>query len=368
MRPVSDEFLSAVTGTHTMAARARVLTTYQTGSDPDGVEVGIIDGEVSGDATAAIRHELDLTTPARTDDLLTPYGNEIYVERGVSLRSGAVEWVGLGYFRIWEASQDGDSDQPVGIAAKDRMAGIMDARLEAPVQYLASNDLGFVFTDLVQAVYPSALVAFDDSASETLGRNTVVEKDRYAFLRDLAAAYGKVFYVDHTGVFRVETPPDPTVPLLTVAGGRGGVLLELSTELYRDGVYNAVIAEGEGTDDKPPVRAVVRDENPQSPTYYFGTYGKVPRFYSSQFIRLGTQAHRAARSILRQNLGLPYSADLSAVPNPALEVLDPISVRDRDTAQERTYVVKESTIPLTAQGAMTATMTEQVDFIGGDDG
>ncbi|WP_129711103.1 DUF5047 domain-containing protein [Haloactinopolyspora alba] len=371
---MSDAFLAAVAGSHSMAARARVVETYQESLDPDGTEIPVIGGDVYGDASAAIRHTLDLTTPGyqwdtHADGLITPYGNELFVERGVSLDGVTVEWVGLGYYRMWDPAQDGDSDRPVQIGGRDRMSGIIEGRLEQPVQYPATQTVGDIFLDLVRGIYPSATVTFDDGTdAEQVGRAVVVERKRYEFLRDLAASYGKVFYVAEDGTFRVETPPDPTVPIATLTGGRGGVLLKLSRELSRDGVYNAVVAEGDGTDDKPPVRAVVRDNNPESPTYYYGRYGKVPKFFTSEFLKTDAQCREAARSMLRQNLGLPYSADLSAVPNPALEVLDPVSVRDRDTAEQRTYVIKELTIPLTAAGAMTATMTEQVDYVPDEEG
>jgi hypothetical protein len=107
------------------------------------------------------------------------------------------------------------------------------------------------------------------------------------------------------------------------------------------------------------VRALAVDSNPDSPTYWSGPFGKVPRFYSSPFITTTVQAQSAAASILRQSLGLPYSVDFSLVPNPALEPLDPVLVRysNRDAAE--THVIEQLTVPLVASAAMTATTREQ---------
>ena len=124
MRPVSDALLSTLRGSHGMAVRARVVTTFQTGTDPDGVEIEVISGSVQLDATANIRSTLDITTapsrwPKSPADLLAPYGNEIFVERGVRLVGGSVEWVSLGYFRIDEPDQDQVPQGAVRVAASE---------------------------------------------------------------------------------------------------------------------------------------------------------------------------------------------------------------------------------------------------------
>ena len=111
MRPVSDAFLDAVRGSHRMCARARVCPPGQTGVDPDGVDIPILAGQVEQDATADVRATVDLTTDgsawtAEVGDLLTPYGNELFVERGIVFGNGDREWVSQGYFRIDSVEQD----------------------------------------------------------------------------------------------------------------------------------------------------------------------------------------------------------------------------------------------------------------------
>ena len=39
MRPVSDAFLTTLRGSHRMVADARVLTSYQEGVDPSGIDI-----------------------------------------------------------------------------------------------------------------------------------------------------------------------------------------------------------------------------------------------------------------------------------------------------------------------------------------
>lgn len=362
MRPVSDRFLSTLRGSHTATFQARVLTNWQTGVDPDGVEIPVLSGDVQMSATASIRSTLDLTTladwPTRADSLLAPYGNEIWVARGVAYGNGVTEWVSLGYHRIHAIEQDDAPRGPIRILAYDRMAGIIDARLLSPRSWQPTATYGQVVDELVREVYPWATIDWDDSTSaRTLGRQMVAEEDRYAVLNDLITSVGKIWYWDHRGVLVIRSVPDPAQPVWTISHGEDGVLVSMSRRLSREGVYNAVVATSSAADTLEPVRAVAYDNNPLSPTYWHGPFGKVPRFYSSPLITTRAQAADAARSMLQRSLGAPYSVDWGQVPNPALEPGDPIRVRY--PGRSEVHVIDRLTIPLVADQAMTGSTREQ---------
>lgn len=374
MRPVTDAFLTTLRGSHTMVVRCRVLTSFQTGTAPTGgTEVDVMAGQVVADATADVRATLDLTTdgtgmwPRYTDDLLAPYGNEIFVERGIDYGNGTVEYCSLGYFRIEAPSQDEPPDGPIRIVGKDRMQAIIDARLTAPVQFDAAATYGDVVDQLITEVYPSATIEWDDSTdTSTLDRSLITDELRFEFLDDLVHSLGKIWYWDYRGVLVIADQPDPGDPVWDVDSGAGGVLVSASRSLSREGVYNAVVAIGESVSaDAPPVRAVAVDANPTSPTYYYGRFGPVPRFYSSPFITTTTQAEAAAASLLRAQLGLPYSVDLAAVPNPALEPYDPVRIRYGPSTGSEVHVLQSVTVPLTEQDPVTATTREQTTVLIG---
>lgn len=377
MRPVSDAFLRTVTGSHVMVARATVCKTFQTGTAPVGTRIPIFDGNVIVDGTAEVRSTLDLTTdgtsmwPTRASDPLAPYGNEIYVERGIAYSDVEIEWVGLGYFRIDAPEQAEAPDGPIQLTGSDRMAGIVDARLVEPRQFLAGATLGTVVSTLVTEVYPAATIEWDDATDTVLLARTVVvgndaeEGSRFGFLDELITAQGKIWHWDHRGVLVIKSPPDPTRPVVEVSAGRGGVLLTLSRTLSRAGVYNAVVASGEGLDNLSSARAVAIDANPASPTYYYGRFGPVPRFFTSSFITTTSQAQAAGAAMLRRALGLPYSANLKAVPNPALEPFDPVLVRYSDRSAPETHVLDSLTIPLVPAEALTAATREQTVILIG---
>jgi len=349
-----------------MTADARVVTQFATGTDPDGIEIPILSGDVIADAHSDVRATLDLVTngtamwPTHGNLTLAPYGNEVFVRRAVIFGNGTTEWVSLGYYRIQGPAQDSAPDGPIRIVGKDRMAGLVDGRLLAPVQFLAARTYGSVVEELVTEVWPSATIEWTDGGdTDTLGRDLIAEEDRYGFLNDLVTSLGKIWYWDHRGILVIREQPTTDSPVFDVDSGQGGVLVSMARQLTRDRVYNAVVAFGEATDTQTPARAVVVDNNPLSPTYFHGAFGPVPRFFSSPFITNDTQAASAASSMLRKQLGLPYSVDFTAVPNPALEPWDPIRIRYSNRHGVEKHIIERITIPLVASAPMTATTREQ---------
>lgn len=369
MRPVSAAWGRTIIGTHKALYRATVCETFQTGTSPTGTRIPIIGGDVILDGTAAVRSTLDLVTtgagmwPTRADSLLAPYGNEIFIERGLFYRDDLVEYKSLGYFRINTPEQEDPPDGPIRITGKDRMGVIVKARLISPVQFLAGASLGYVVTTLVQQVYPSAIVEWDDATDEVvLTRSLIADDDRYEFLDKLVRSSGKIWYWDHRGVLVIKTAPSATTPVWDIHAGPGGVLLKVSRRLTDEDVVNAVVASGEAVDSYDPPRGVAYDSNPLSPTYYSGRFGPVPGFLTSAAISTKAQAEAAAEAELRRRMGLPYNMDLSAVPNPALEPYDCVSVRVGREGR-RTFVLDSLTIPLTDAQAMTASTREQTNVL-----
>lgn len=372
MRPVSAAWSRTIPGSHRAIFRATVCAAFQTGTLPTGTIVDILGGGVDIDGTAHIRSTLDMEVdgtgqwPRRAADLYAPYGNEIYVERGIQYSDDLVEYVGLGYFRIDTAEQDQPPYGPIRITGSDRMAGLVDARLTRPIQFGSTTSLGYIVTTLVAEVYPDAVIVWDDDTDDAvLTRSLICEDDRHGFLDDLVRAQGKIWYWDHAGRLAIKSPPDPTAPVADVVAGAGGILLDAGRALTRRGVYNAVVASGEAFDSFDPPMAIAIDNNALSPTYYYGRFGPTPRFFTSPFILSPGQASAAAETTLRQHLGLPYALDLTLSPDPAFEPWDPVRVRVDDREGAETHVLETLRIPLTDKAAMTATTREQTTVLIG---
>lgn len=367
MLPVGAQFLAVLRGSHDIVATVALVTPGQTGTAPAGTTLAHLGGQVTLDAGADVRGSLSVELaeawPAAADAAhLTPYGAELFVTRGVKLGNGRIQRAPLGYYRVTNVEQDDAPAGPLTVTAQDRMSAIVEAKLLAPAQYLAYQSLGFVVVDLVQAVLPGQVIEWDDAAvaARPVGRPLVCEEDRFAFLRDLVTAAGKVMYFDYRGVLVIKTPPDPTVPVWDADAGHNGVLVKAGRGLTREGVYNAVAAEGEALDEAPPVTGYAYDLDPASPTYWAGPFGKVPRRYSSPFLTTSAQATSAAAAILAQSKGLPYEVDFSAVPNPALEPLDAVRLTWppqpglNPRVRSEIHVLDQIGIPLAATGDMPA--------------
>ncbi|MGH3095235.1 MAG: DUF5047 domain-containing protein [Streptosporangiales bacterium] len=371
MRPVSDGFLQAVRGPHRVAVSARICEPGQIGPDPEGQEVDVIDGSVTCDSTADVRCTVDLTVDGRgwkgaDDKVLHPYGPEIFIRCGLYLGTSP-EWVPLGYFRIDSVEPTQGDDSPLQIAGMDRTKALQDAKLIDAVQFQPLTTVAAAFQALVGDVMPHMPVVFDYPArSDHLDRQQVVggsdsgdsDADRWAFLRDLATSRAKEIFFDEEGRLRVQHAPPADVPVFDIDAGPRGVLVKPSRNLNRDEVFNGVIATGEGADAKHPVRAVVLDTDPASPTMWGGPFGMVPTFYSSPNLKNDNMARGAAARLLDRSVGRRYSLDLTAAPNPALEALDPVRVRYRDGSAE-VHVLDKVTFGLTAAGTWSGSCRQQ---------
>lgn len=342
-----------------MVSEIRILTTYQEGVQPEGTIGNLVKGSVTLSASADIRATANVMVhgdnawPIDNDDLLTPYGNEVFIRRGIDFGNGTVEWVSFGYFRINDVSQTKNENYPITLTCYDRMIGIIEARLLTPVQFVAGVSVGTIVDTLVLEVYPDATIEWDDDTADILiTRSQIAEEDRFGFLNELITSYGKIMYFDYRGIFVIHDVPDATTSVFNVNSGAGGVLIELNRSRSREGVYNAVVVNGEGADTEQPIFAVVVDDDPRSPTNYTGRFGKVPRFYTSTFITTVEQAATTANSMLRRTIGLPYSVNFRMVPNIALEPYDPIGLSTQ--LNRELHVLDTIEVPLDAETPLTS--------------
>ncbi|GHG97554.1 DUF5047 domain-containing protein [Amycolatopsis roodepoortensis] len=344
MRPATDSFLASLRGSHTMATRCTLVAPGQTGVNPVGIPVPGVDldgrlppisGAVNVDMTADIQSTLDLTTrypwPTKTTDPGTPYGQEIYVERGVEYGIGTRELVGLGYFRIDQIEQLRVPDGAIRITASDRMAMVRDCRPVTPVRFSASASVGAVIDFVVGEAVPNLVTVYPpefDAYTILLGAEHILNDDRLKFLQELLASYGMYGYFDYAGRLQVKAVPDltKTKPVWEINSGAKGVLVEMKRAISRAGVYNIVVARGEPIGELPPVQGIAQDDDPDSPTFVDGDFGAIATFYSSSFMTTVAQCEAAAAAKLAKVTGLPYQVSLGTIPNPALDGWDVVTV------------------------------------------
>lgn len=309
-------------------------------------------GSVSVDRGNAIRRTCSVTVPdtslipTNPQDATAIYGSRLRILRGILHAEGDTELVPLGMFRVDDV--DGDPDEgPVTIQGKDLAAIVADDKFQAP--YSTRTDTAAVtsITAIIQRSLPDAVIDATAAADATLGvRTWDAQADPWAAVQEIATAIGAECYVDADGQFVIAELPDIVEADIAwqVDAGEGGALISANRGFSREGMFNVVVASGENTESNTaPVSATVADDDPSSPTYYLGPFGRVPTFYSSATLTSSGQCIAAATKILRASVKPNATADITALPNPLLEPGDVIRVRygngDKELHQVHSFSV-----------------------------
>lgn len=360
MRPVTDRFAQAVTQPHQLAVETVVL------HDDQETPVEIVEGGVTLDQTAAVRGRCDLTIAVDPDDdpdgliptgpssLLAPYGNEIRVGRGIQYEDGTTEIVALGVFGIYSVDvDDGPDGTTLRVAGMDRAQRVINARFEAPYNQARGVELGAAILAVIQAAWPDVPVNPSWPATPYTTPAGIGEEggDRWQFVQDMAAAASMRLYFDGDGLLTL-APDVLSDPVATIAEGESGVLVQASRTWTRDASYNAVIATGEATGEAAPSRGVAYDVDPESPTYYYGPFGRVPLFWSSPLLTTDAMAQAAAETRLRNQLGTTQQVRFGSYVLPHLEPGDTVTVTRARSGIGEDNVLDSITCPLGPEGVM----------------
>lgn len=358
----ADRWAHAIAHSHRLAVEATLL------DQGDETDLGtVLDGSVTLDAKAATRGRLDLTlaadsasglVPSDPSDPLAPYGSEISVARGIEYPEGDSELIPLGVYRIEDVEVlDAGDNLALRVVGLDRSKRIIDARFEEPYEIAAGTNYADAILETVQAAHPEVEHDFTTTSRTTPLLVAEEGEDRWAFCQEMATAIGCELFFDGDGVLVLRAVVEPAggAPDWHLVEGDDGVLIEASRRWTRAGAYNRVIVTGENLGEAAePVRGVATDDNPNSPTYYFGPFGRVPRFYRSEFITTEEQAEGAAAAILGRELGTTRSVQFGTVVNPKLAPGSMVRIaRQRAGINEEDHIVDQLTIPLSAEGQMT---------------
>lgn len=230
---------------------------------------------------------------------------------------------------------------------------IADDKFTSP--YRATGNAVAAVTALIRRSLPDAVIDSSTAVDAAIGARTWdIEGDPWQAAVEIATAIGCEAYADADGGFVIGPLPDlPTAnPVWTIAAGEGGVYVQATRTVSADGVHNGVLARGESTETATaPVSALVVDNDPGSPTYWDGPYGRRPAFYSSSTLTTTGACVQAATLRLRTAQAPNASADLTSLPNPALAAGDVLRVVYPDGRREL-HQAAAFTVPLDIGGAM----------------
>jgi hypothetical protein len=376
VKETSGAWLRSIGGSFTPYVRATVLSEFQTGEDPEGTVIPIVDGTVDLDGAADVFATGKLTVPGSLwpdphgDQLIAPYGPEVYLTAGILYRDDLVETVGLGYFRIKMLGQkSATTSGEIDMSLSDRWAQLARAILVAPFLFPATTTNGELVEALVAEVFPNGSIEWDDGnvRDTVIGRDVLVEDDRAGAVKSCVVSVGKVARFDARGVLTIFTVPNPLDRPVDarLTSGRGGVLSEVSRELTDEGVVNAVIAKGDGADEVGAAYGVAYDLDPLSPTRYDGPFGPSPIPLTSSLITSDDAAILAAQAELSRAQGLPHTLSFEISPRYDLEP-DDLAHIEHPYGVGR-HLIASLSIPLVAGRKMTGVTRQQfIAFRGGN--
>lgn len=276
--------------------------------------------------------KIDATAP------FAPYGNRLALYRGIQYGDGSLCYFPVFLGRIYNIRKTSRGVFTLG--ASDLAKDVVDAIFESPASSSpAVDDLGYVasgaseFVKLISApgVIPGgATFGTSDPAHSALPALTW-QQDRAQAQDDMAAADAMVWYTLADGSFvRRRLPwtvPGRTPQLFITDGGVDpydptptfGAMGTWEHAVSGDpnagrGVNNSVVYISERQDGTAPTGAIVRDNDPTSPTYWRGKFGRRPRVIRNQAAQTQPQCLAAATTALQSAQSAVITVDPVQVP------------------------------------------------------
>jgi hypothetical protein len=332
VQTVSDEFLAALSGSHTPAL------TVDAWYDGELVleNVPVNSGSVTVDGSRTIAGSLTLTSvsedgslvPDRWDAPLAPYGSQLHVRAGVRYGSGSTDQVSLGWYRIDSADpQEFYAPYTVGTdvewvcrgmqvttQSSDRMSLVDDARFLSPEVPASTLSVVAEIKRLVQGLVPVGnLSSVTDAA---IPASIAYQTSRVQAIQDLADVLGAVARIDPDGALELIPKAASTTPVWTVSVVERQVI-DWSRKLDRADLYNGVVTTGQKVDGTP-VQASTVETN--GPLRWDGPLGRIPFGHNSPLITTDTAAKADSETrltrLIRERVA-PIT--VTCTPNPALE-------------------------------------------------
>lgn len=332
-------------------------------------ELTFTSGDVSVEAQRSTRRTLNMTftpdedvVPNETTDLLFPAGNELKVYRGLIRSSdGVEELIPLGVFGFNTVTVTEDSGYQIEVSGFDRAETVRQNVFLVSWVVVKGTPLPDAISEILIDRAPN-LPALNLKGTTDVTTPLVVYQpgtDPWEAVTSLATAAGLQIYFDPDGVPTLDNIPIPsrstTVITYDLDDPTGThPVVTLTRELSTANTYNGVIASGEGTDLVRPLRAEKWDDNPASPFYYLGPYGKKPYFYSSPLLLTAQQCEDAAAAQLAKLSGATESATWQGVVDPRLEAYDVFWLKRDRVGVDTAFMIDSLHIPLTAEGSMSA--------------
>lgn len=371
--PVTDKFKRSIVYDHKMVAKAEL---WEFGGSQAAFELDIVAGRVDVEDRDINRNfNVTLTdptgdlTPDDVTDFLAPMGNEIRLYRGIDYQDGTdPELCSLGVFGIAdnEITDSGENFSMV-VSGYDRSRKVSRAKFADWYPLATGITYDQAIIGILEYTVPQLNLDYSKivSTGTTVPPGTAYEigKDPLKAIKELAAAVGCYFEFDLYGQPVLQYEPDPTllVPVFEYTEGDACIILSLQRHLDDEDTYNGAIIRGNNpnTSTAPPL-ATVWDDNPNSPTYYLGQYGRVPYIPDPDpLVTTAAQANDVAIAELRKRVGTTEKVWFPGVCNPMHEIRDAISIVRTKSKINAVYLIDSINYGMAAGDPMNITCRER---------
>lgn len=313
--------------------------------------------------TTAVREVLHRGNYTRSS-VLQPSPRIRDIQIDVTVDQSHDELCPLGVFTINDVSVvDSPAGVTVEIAGADLSRRVARNRWSGTYLIRGFPTYDLAIRRLILNRMPDAIFNFATSNREmsktVLGQSG--STDPWADARRLAEDIGMELYFDAAGQATLRDEPDPATdsPVWEFEDTSFPTVTALTRQILDEDTYNQVVVEGEASGNTAPVRAVAQDLDPASPTYILGPYGINSITIRSAGVTTTEQARDAADAKLLRAKGATEKVVITAVPNPAIEPGDVVTVTRGLSKVEGQFIVDAITMPLSPTDAMTITSRRQ---------
>jgi hypothetical protein len=370
--PPVGEYLDIIRHAHRAHIRVKLYQETPTGNEFIG-EIPVVNVQFTYDGQASVMRAADIEYgidpwEMLSRDIIEAISTEaglLTIEHAVSDGNNAAHaWVLLATLRV-DAVLSELSGSTRTLHAYDRSILVQEHLLETGrplndtyvhlIKSMLSETLPGETLTIDSAFTPEEL-ALAPSPGKALNSGT----PRLEEMQKLAEVIGGVVANDQFGKFELRKVVGAGLPVWTIDSGALGVLIDGSQETSRREQFNAVSIAWTPNDDDADadwrLRIFLWDDDPTSPTYYDGPFGKRPIFFDEEYdhIPSQTEAESLARERLALYSGATRSIELSAVYNPLLEPGDVIEVKFPDGTTE-VHVIDALTFDMGPSARMSVT-------------
>lgn len=328
-------------------------------------------GLVVDNSTGQLQQLAGSLIPKDGSDSFAPYGNKVRLWYSVEVPGYVSPLNGtnmydfeLGVYRLASAEVADDGTPKLSVTAYDDSRTISRNKLTSPWIVAAGTNYGDAIIALCSNRLPGLLYNTHTITDTTPQIIVDPESDPWKTVTDWAATIGYQVYFDRYGYLTQRPEPDPTTdPVVWVYDdgetNPNAVLLSAGRTMSDDPGYNGIILTSESNTLTAPIRVELWDDDPDSPTYALGSYGKVPYFLSSALVTDYTGGGNMAASELKKVMGGTEMTEFSCIPNPAHEAGDVVRVVRPLSRTDATAVIDSMEIPLTVDSPMNIRTLER---------